>query len=171
MKQVVTRVTRAWKLDANVFEEIEHDHGAGPQAFAVVLCASACAGIGNMIAARVLGRGDVGWTSLLVLATAFVVCWLSWSFLTMLVGTLLFGGVADMGEMQRALGLAAAPGILMLVPGLGAIVGVPLSAAAMILAVRQALDFTTAKALATVGIAGGVTLLLVAPAFALALRG
>ena len=136
-----------------------------------MVAASVCAGIGNLAAARLLGFEHGGWRELFVIATGFVVCWLGWSFLTMMIGTLLFGGVADMGEMQRALGFAAAPGILMLVPGLGAILGVPLSALAMILAVRQALDFSTRKALATVAIAGAVTLVVLAPLFVMALRG
>jgi len=50
------------------------------------------------------------------------------------------------GRVTGAIG----PGLLMLVPGVGVIVGIPWSLVAMVIAVRQALDFTTRRALGTV---------------------
>ena len=151
-RRLLPRIARALRLEAELFEEVEHDHHAGGQALIVVLLASACGGAGNAIAARLLGFGEAGPASILVFAAALLASWLAWSFVTMTIGTTLFGGRADMGEMRRALGFAAAPGILMIVPGLGAIVGVPWSLVAMVIAVRQACDFTTRRALATVGV-------------------
>jgi len=153
---------RAMQLDAELFEEVEHDHHAGAQALIVVLLASACGGAGNVAAASLLGFGEGGPASVIVLAAAFFVAWLAWSYVTMAVGTTLFGGRADMGEMRRALGFAAAPGLLMLVPGLGVLVGVPWSLVAMVIAVRQALDFTTRKALATVAVGAALVVVAVA---------
>lgn len=165
--RLVTRVRRAMRLEAGVFEEVEHDHGAGAQALIVVLLASACGGVGNMAAAALLGHEELGAASLVVLSAAFFVAWIAWSFVTMAVG-LLLGGRADMGEMQRALGFAAAPGLLMLVPGFGALVGIPWSLVAMVIAVRQALDFTTKQALLTVGVSAMATLVLLLPLLLLA---
>lgn len=162
MKRFVPRVRRALSLDAELFEEVEHDHRAGIQAMLLVLAASTCAGIGNVTAAHFLGVKEAGPASVALLAAAFLVAWLAWSFVTMAVGTLFFGGRADMGEMQRALGFAAAPGLFMLVPGLGVLVGVPWSLVAMVIAVRQACDFTTRRALATVLVGALVVLGLIA---------
>jgi hypothetical protein len=163
VRRFVPRVRRALQLEADLFEEVEHDHHAGAQALIVVLLASACCGAGNVAAAVLLGFADAGPASVIVLAAAFFVAWILWSFVTMAVGTTLFGGRADMGEMQRALGFAAAPGLVMLVPGLGAIVGVPWSLAAMVIAVRQALDFTTRRALGTVAVGAAILLAVAIP--------
>ena len=158
------RVLRALRLEPDLFEEVEHDHAAGAQALLVVLAASVAGGIGNLVAAALLGAGRPAWSSLMLLSAAFLVAWVAWSFVTMAVGTTLFGGVADMGEMQRALGFAAAPGLLMLLPGLGVIIGIPWSLVAMVIAVRQALDFTTVRALWTVAVGAVVMALVMVPA-------
>jgi hypothetical protein len=160
---LLPRVRRALRLEADLFEEVEHDQSAGGQALIIVLGASLAGGIGNILAAAALGLHQLGAASLVILAAAFLVAWLAWAFVTMTVGTLLFGGVADMGELQRTLGFAAAPGLLMLVPGVGAIIGIPWSLVAMVIAVRQALDFTTRRALATVGVGSLVMAIAVLP--------
>jgi len=161
--KLLPRLRRALRLEADLFEEVEHDHSAGGQALIIVLGASLAGGIGNILAAAALGLQQFGAASLVILAAAFLVTWLAWAFVTMSVGTLLFGGVADMGELQRTLGFAAAPGLLMLVPGVGAIIGIPWSLVAMVIAVRQALDFTTRRALATVGVGSLVMAVAVLP--------
>ncbi|MEM7245302.1 MAG: YIP1 family protein [Acidobacteriota bacterium] len=151
------RIRRALALDPELFEEVEHDHSAGPQALAVVLAASLSGSIGSMAAARVLGW-PVSPGLVMVAAVGFLVAWTFWSFVTMAVGTSFFGGRADMGEMQRTLGFAASPGLLMVVPGVGALVGVPWALLAMVIAVRQALDFVdTRRALLVVAISTLIT--------------
>ena len=163
MSRLLPRLRRALRLEAELFEEVEHDHSAGGPALIVVLAASLAGGTGNILAAMLLGMQELGAASLVILAAAFLVAWIAWSFVTMAVGTLLFRGVADMGEMQRTLGFAAAPGLLMLVPGIGVIVGIPWSLVAMVIAVRQALDVTTRRALATVGVGAAVMAIVVLP--------
>jgi hypothetical protein len=158
------RVLRALRLDSELFEEVEHDYTAGWQAVLTVLAASACGGIGNLIAAWLLGLRPSPWPSLIVMVAGFLVTWLVWSFVTMAIGTSVFGGRADMGEMQRALGFAAAPGLLMLIPGLGVLVGVPWSLMAMVVGVRQALDFDTRRAIGTVVLGAVVMAFVVLPA-------
>lgn len=164
VRQWLERVHRALCLDADLFEEVEHDLSAGPQALAVVLLASACGGTGNLLAAWLIGLEPRPWPSFVVMVAGFVVAWVVWSFLTMAIGTSFFGGCADMGEMQRALGFAAAPGLLMLVPGVGALVGIPWALMGMVVAVRQALDFDTRRAVSTVLCGAVVMAFLVLPA-------
>lgn len=164
------RVVRVFELDPEVFEEVEHDHFAGPQAFATVLLASLAGGVGNVGAAILLGERQRPFEMMLVEIAGFVVAWVVWSFLMMAVGTL-FGGVADMGETLRALGFASAPGLLMIVPGVGLVIGVPWALVAMVVAVRQALDFTTGKALGTVAVGAFVAALILLPAGCLVASG
>jgi hypothetical protein len=150
MRQWLDRLSRALRLDSELFEEVEHDYSAGAQALFTVLAASACGGAGNLTAAWIIGLRPNPWPSLIMMIAGFLVVWIVWSFVTMAIGTSIFGGSADMGEMQRALGFAAAPGLLMLIPGLGVLVGVPWAMMAMVVGVRQALDFDTRKAIGTV---------------------
>jgi hypothetical protein len=71
------------------------------------------------------------------------------------VGTRLLGGTADWGELLRTLGFAQAPGLLgflAIVPILGGSVAVVLSVWTLvtgIVAIRQALDVGTGKAILT----------------------
>ena len=103
MHQWIDRITRALRLDSELFEEVEHDYSAGSQALMTVLAASACGGIGNLAAAWILGMRPNPWPSLIMMVAGFLVAWIVWSFVTMAIGTSIFGGRADMGEMQRAL--------------------------------------------------------------------
>ncbi len=85
--------------------------------------------------------------------------WVLMAALTYVIGTRLFGGTADMGEMLRTLGFSRAPGVHRdhrLRPAAG--VGGPAAASVWqlvtaVIAIRQALDFDTGKAIATALIA------------------
>jgi hypothetical protein len=84
--------------------------------------------------------------------------WCIWATVTWLVGTRLFGTPqteADFGQLFRTLGFAAAPGVISIfgiVPVLGVFVGFLAflwQLAAMVVAVRQALDYdSTGRAIA-----------------------
>lgn len=78
-----------------------------------------------------------------------------WAGITYLIGDKLLGGTATWGELLRTIGFAQTPGIL------GVLGGIPLLGwlvrlvvfvwllVAGIIAIRQALDFSTGKAVAT----------------------
>lgn len=95
---------------------------------------------------------------------AFVV----FALIVYFIGTSLFGGTATPGEVIRALGYAYTPnalGFFTFIPclgGLAALAGLMWSWVAGVVAVRQAMDFDTAKALLTVVIAAVVVLVAVA---------
>lgn len=145
-RSIIDRMRGAAMLDVATYEEVEHDRGATGQAFVVVVLAAICAGIGG------LGDGSAGFLGGLVGA---VLGWLSWSAVTMFVGTRLFGGTADWGELLRTLGFAQAPGVLAIlgiVPVLGALVKFVVMIwllIAGVVAIRQALDIDTGKAILT----------------------
>lgn len=104
--------------------------------------------------------------------TAFI-GWLIMAALTYFVGTKLFGGTADMGEMLRTLGFAQSPGILAIlgiIPILGRLVVFVVAIwqlVTAVIAIRQALDFDTGKAIATAVIAWLVVWVVIAAIMAL----
>jgi len=81
--------------------------------------------------------------------------WLLWAGITYLIGAKVFGGTATWGELLRTIGFAQTPGVLHvlgIVPVLGGIIrfGVAIWVLiAGIIAIRQALDVSTAKAILT----------------------
>jgi hypothetical protein len=86
---------------------------------------------------------------------AAVLGWLIWSGVTYLIGDKLLGGTATWGELLRTLGFAQSPGVLYalgIIPLLGGVIRFAVAIwilVAGIIAIRQALDFTTGKAIAT----------------------
>jgi hypothetical protein len=150
MSGFVDRMVRAAKLDASLYEEVEADESALAQAMGVVALHSIAAGIGS---AKLGGfSGAIG--GILV---AFV-GWFLWSYITYLVGTKLLPESqtqASYGQLLRCLGFAAAPGLLLVlgfIPLLGWLVDVLVFfwlLAAMVVAIRQALDYSgTGRAVA-----------------------
>ena len=136
------RIIRAAKLDVALYEEVEADTGALPQATAVVVISSLAAGLGSIKLAGVGG---------LVLGTVSALFgWYIWAFLTYFIGTRLLPEPqtsATYGELLRTIGFSSSPGlirILAIIPGLTSLVFMVASVwmlVAMIIAVRQALDY------------------------------
>ena len=163
MASLGTRMIGAARLDAGTYEEVEADSGATGQATLVVVLSSLCIAIGAQ-----LYSGVGGVLGVLVFR---LVAWWIWAVVTWLVGTRLLPGPAtqaDVGQLLRTLGFASAPGIagiLGVVPGLQGVVPMVVSLwmlAAMVVAVRQALDYdSTGRAVAVV-VVGFLAYLLVA---------
>ena len=141
------RMLGAAQLDVAIYEEVERDREATVQAGGVV----ALAAVAGAIASYGLGPG-----AMIGSVVSGILGWGVWSGLTLLIGRHLFEGRSDMGEMLRAIGFAHAPGLLLVlgvIPVLGGLVMLAVSLwmlACGVIAVRQALDFTTGKAIATV---------------------
>jgi hypothetical protein len=78
-----------------------------------------------------------------------------WSGITYLIGDKLLGGTATWGELLRTIGFAQSPGVLYAlgaVPALGALIRFVVAIwilFAGIIAIRQALDFGTGRAIVT----------------------
>ncbi len=152
------RLIGAATFRISVYEEVEHDNTATGQAAAVVGLVAVAAAIGG--AAGGIGAAVAG------IAAAYI-GWALWSGTCYLVGVQLFDGKADWGELLRTIGFAQAPGVLllfgfMLTPGTGGLLklGVYMwMVGTVFVAIRQALDFSTGRALAT-ALAGFVPYLL-----------
>jgi hypothetical protein len=159
------RMMGAAVLDGSMYEGIEADHRAGRQAMSVVLLASLAAGIGAA------GAEGMRLPALAVVAVVALVAWVAWAALILQVGSHYFPGqatVTDLGELLRTIGFAASPGLLLvfglIVPRSIVFTAVGLwMIAAMIVAIRQALDYqSTARAaaasLAALGVIAAVAL-------------
>jgi hypothetical protein len=143
MASFVERVVGAARLDARTYEEVEADTTAMGQAMAVVAASALAAGIGS------IANGATGAVAAVV---AGIVGWFLWAVVTWLVGTKLMpepGTSADLGQMLRTIGFSAAPGLLNvlgIVPIVGLLVWLVAAVwqlVAMVVAVRQALDYTS----------------------------
>lgn len=144
MSSFKDRIIRAAKLDVNLYEEVEADKGAMSQAMGVVVLSSIAAGIGA------IGKGGFGG---ILMGTVFaLVGWYVWAYLTYFIGTKILPEKqtkADHGELLRTIGFSSSPGlirVLGIIPGLGRIVFFVASIwmlVAMVIAVRQALDYNS----------------------------
>jgi hypothetical protein len=142
------RIVGVFRLSAPVFEEIEHDRTATGQAALVVAGVALLLGLGSGFTA-VTGVGNFLQTFITTFVWAFI-GWVLWSGISYFVGTSLFGGRADMGEMLRVIGFASAPLALGIIPCIGGLIGALWAVAAGFVAVRQGLDLDNLRAMLTV---------------------
>ena len=164
MANFIDRMVGAAKLDVGVYEEVEADTGATGQAMGVVLLSSVAGGIGSVG----LGAGGVG--GVVVGGIGALMGWFLWALVTYVIGTRLLPEPqtrADVGELMRTLGFAQSPGlvrILGIIPVLGPIVLIAVSVwmlVAMVIAVRQALDYRSTLRAVGVCVVGWVLSLVV----------
>lgn len=144
MSTFTDRIIRAAQLDPQLYEEVEADSGSLGEAMKVVLLSSLAAGLGAI--------GQLGLFGLVLTTVSALMGWYIWAYLTYAIGTYLLPEArtqADLGQLLRTTGFAAAPGLLRLfgfIPAVGPLIVFAASIwmlVAMVVAVRQALDFTT----------------------------
>jgi hypothetical protein len=156
MSGFLKRVIGAAALDAAIYEEVEADPSATVQALAVVLMAGVAAGIAAPEANSLAGT-----------LARVVIALVSWGVWASIVAQLGGGPLAepqtkvDWPQLLRTLGFAAAPGIVNVV-GVVAPLSFPIRIlsgiwmlAAMIVAVRQALDYKQTWRAVLVCLVGG----------------
>ena len=134
------RILGAALLRPGVYEEVEHDRDATLQAGVIVLLSSLVAAMPD------------GWMAVPFLTVWGILGWWLWAGITYLIGDKLLGGTATWGELLRALGFAQVPKVLLVldpvVGGVGFVVW-PWLLAAVVVALREALDFGIWKTLLT----------------------
>ena len=157
MQHYLDRIIRAAKLDVNLYEEVEADKGAMGQAMGVVVFSSVAAGIGSM--------GAIGTKGITIGVITALIAWYVWAYITYLVGTKILPEPqtrADHGELLRTIGFSSSPGlirILAIIPGIGGIIFLIASVwmlVAMVIAVRQALDYKSTYRAVSVCILGWI---------------
>jgi len=134
----------ASKLDPTVYEEVEADSSATRQAMSVVILVALATGIGMFRTGGLIG---------LVVGIPVSIClWAFWAWITYLIGTTIFKTSeteANWGQLARTLGFAQSPGMLKVlgfIPGIGLFfffIASVWQLVAMVIAVQQALEFTS----------------------------
>lgn len=168
---VVERAIGAARLDPRAYEDVERDEAATGTALAIVVLSAIASGIGNL--------GNDGVIGLVGGVVFGVIGFLLYAGIAYLVGAKLFATAetsATWGQLIRTLGFAQAPGILYvlgILPAVGGlirfIVGVWILVATIV-AIRQACDFSTGRAVLTAVVAWIIYLIFVVlPAALLAL--
>ena len=138
----INRIFRAAKLDAHLYEEVEADKTSMRQAMLVVILSGVAAGVGS------ISHG--GFQGIVVGTVTALVGWYIWAFLTYLIGTKFLPEPqtkSDIGELLRTIGFASSPGLIRVFGIFPAVEKLVFPAAsvwmifAMVIAVRQALDY------------------------------
>jgi hypothetical protein len=171
------RMLGASFLDADTFEEVEADRGATWQGASVVMMAALSGALGSLWL-HAVHRGIPGPVAMLPVTLELLeplVLWVGSSFFAYMVGATFFRGPeteTDYREVLRTVGFAFTPAIFRLVgfllPGIQGVLGLGPSEAPRILfnfvlevwvlvagtvAIRQALDYDTPRAIGTFGVA------------------
>ena len=163
MKSFARRMWGAARLDADTYEEVEADHGSLRQAAVIVIAAALAIGAARWLPAS---EAELPPSQVLLQVALSVleplVLWVGGSAVALMVGATFFRGPeteSDFAEVLRTTGFAFTPALLR---GLGAlpppVLGLAIDFAvrvwvlvAVVIALRQALDFTTVRAIATFG--------------------
>lgn len=157
---LVNRMVRAAQLDVKLYEEVEADKTATGQAVLVVVLGSLATGIGSVT--------EGGWPGLIVGVVVGLISWAVWAWLNYFIGTRLFRESqteANWGQLARTMGFASTPrliALLAIIP-IPALRGIILLISgiwnwiAMIIAVRQALDYKSTWRAVGVTLFGAIT--------------
>lgn len=157
---MIERMIGAARLDPSAYETVEADQEATTQALLIVILVGISTGIGT------LTQGIGG---LIFGIIAGVIGWVVYSTVAYWVGTTIFPGPetrATVGQVLRTLGFAYTPQLLnflRVIPVLGPLIALIVliwSLVAAVIALRQALDFTTGRAIATAIVAAVIVVVI-----------
>lgn len=156
MTRVLHQMIGASRLNAGVYEQVEADGASGLSAVLIVVASSFAAAVGSGLQTR----ADLTGATITAILT-----WLVWVALTYFIGTRLLPGAsthATFGQVLRTTGFSASPGILR-VFGVLPVIGIPIfilaslwMLATFVVAVRQALDYTSSGRALAVCVLGWV---------------
>ena len=161
MPSLKDRMIRAAKLDVRLYEEVEADQGAMTQAMTVVILSAVAAGVGS---------ANAGSWAIVIGMIGALIGWYVWAFLTYFIGTKFLAEPqtrSDHRELLRTTGFSSAPGlirVLGIIPGLRTLLFLVAGIwmlVAMVIAVRQALDYTSTGRAIGVCVIGWVVQILI----------
>ena len=159
---MLQRMIGAAMLRTGTYEEVEADTSATRQAMLVVVLVSLASGVGNV------GVGGV--TALVFGVVAALVGWVFWAWITYFVGTKILATPetdANWGQLARTLGYAQTPGLFKVfgfLPVIGPIVfflATIWQLIAAIIAIKQALDYTSTRRAIGVALIGFIAYVVV----------
>ena len=143
MNNFLSRVYRAIKIDADLYEEVENDKSATLQAGIVVVLSSLAAGVGAL---------KLGASNFLLAPILSLISWYVWAYIIYFVGVKLFpdkNTKSNHGELLRTIGFSSAPGIIRVfgvTPDLMTVTFVGSAfwmLACMVVGVKSALDYNS----------------------------
>ena len=141
---MLARMMGVARLNVATFEDVENDRGATMQAMMVVVIVAIANGIGGLASG---GNPILGLIAGLLLGLA---TWALWALVTFLIGTTILKTPethADWGQLARTTGFAQTPGLFKVfgfLPFVGPVIVFVASIwqlVAMVIGVRQALDY------------------------------
>ena len=162
MAILTDRIFQAAKLEVRLYQRVKADKKAMSQAAGVVLLSSVAAGLGTIARA---GLGGVVPGTITAL-----IRWCLWAFLTYQIGTRLLPEArtkADIGQFARTVGFSAAPGLIRVFGILSPAAEMVFLVAdmwmlvAMVIAVRQALDYVWTERAVGVCVPGWIVNMLI----------
>jgi hypothetical protein len=155
------RIIRAARLDAQLYEEVEADRSAMNQALAVVILSSL---------AGSLNIGRLGVSGIFIGIVITLTGWIVWAYITYVIGTKILPEAqteSSFTELLRTIGFSSSPGLIRIV-GIIPFISGPVffitsiwMLVAMVIAVRQALDYKSTKRAVGVCVIGWVFQLVV----------
>ncbi len=153
---LVQRLRRLATLDTSVFDEVRTDASSTIPAVVVAVAATLISALGGWLWWLFADFGDSGkvFVQSVILGTILsVVLWGIWVAITYVMLTQVFRAKADVNELIRVMGFAAAPlalTVLMFIPGLDFGIGLAATAlffATTVLAVQTATDAPAGRSL------------------------
>jgi hypothetical protein len=166
MNRIIIRVMRAALLDRELYREVEADSSLNQEALLVVLVVSLASGISTFIGNLIIQEFGAAVLGLLVSSAVGVANYYIWAYVTHFIGTNMFKGEAEPGELLRVLGYASGPRLLSLlgfITCLGPLVsfaGGVWALAAGFIGARETLDLDTTETLVSV-VLGWLAILIV----------
>lgn len=165
------RALRAARLDVTLYNEVEADASLNREALYVVIIVSVLSGIGSFLSLLFSGS-IIGALLSLIVGIAFgILAYYLFCYVAHWVGTSMFKGQGDVGEVLRTVGYASgvrAIGLLAFIPCIGWLIGLAGLVwwiAASVVALREALDIDTGNAIVT-AVIGGVIVVAIYAAIA-----
>ena len=164
---MLQRMIGAAMLKASVFEEIEADNSALPQAIGIVVLVTICGIVGSVLSSVIGGEGQsIEIVGAVLNGVLFgLLSWVLWVTVILFVGGVMLreeDTQTDWAEMGRILGFAYTPGLLILlsfIPSVGGtivIIARIWTLVAVIVGIRHALDLQSTGRAILVAVISGV---------------
>ena len=168
LNRMFSGIIRAIKLDSSFYEEVEQDPSYDQDALAVVVIASLLGALGGLLGLLFQGRIVPAILGFLVAFVVTILGFYLWVWVATLIGTKLFKGTGEFGNVKRAMGFAYAPqllNVLSFIPCLGALIALiawVLSIIAGVIALRQSLNQDNTNAILTAVVSALIVFLVTA---------
>lgn len=158
---LVKRIQRLVTLDSSVFDEVRSDASATIPAIVVAVVATFLFGVGGWlwwVLADIPEAGDIFVKSLILGSIFSLILWAVGVALTYVMLTTIFGARADVNELIRVMGFAAAPlalGVLIFIPAIEfglALTVIALYFGSNVIAIQTVTDAPAGKVMAAAGV-------------------